>query len=107
MKNVLDGSKVEQFQLEKNEQQLLNSSIQSSYATKEIVSEFKVALNRYLHKSAIPSELDLKSIQERQLGHTVTNIFAVESERCVHGYPRAFMVKLKALLKFSTLKSLS
>jgi len=92
MKNVLDGGKVEQFQLEKNEQQLLNSSIQSSYATKEIVSEFKVALNRYLHKSAIPSELDLKSIQERQLGHTVTNIFAVESERCMHGYPRAFMV---------------
>ena len=89
MKNVLDG--VEQFQLEKNEQ-LINSTIHSSYATKEIISEFKVALNRYLHKSASPSELDLKSIQERQLGHNVTNIFAVESERCMHGYPRAFMV---------------
>lgn len=97
MKTLLDGD----FQLEKPEQ-LLNSTIQSSYATKEVISEFKVALNRYLHKSATPSELDLKSIQERQLGQTVTNIFAVESEKCMHGYPRAFLVTLLLNLRFQS-----
>ena len=79
--------------MEKSEQ-FVNSTIHSTYATKEVISELKNAINIYLHKSVAPSELELKLIQERQLGQNVTNIFAVESEKCMHGYPRAFMVNL-------------
>lgn len=56
-----------------------------------IDEEVKAALE-LLRTSENPTEADLISIQDRQLGHDLTNIFAVEKERCSYGFTRAFVV---------------
>jgi hypothetical protein len=46
----------------------------------------------YLHGAQRPSPQEQQVIEVRQVGYKVKNLFAVESEKCMHGFPRAFVV---------------
>ena len=45
----------------------------------------------YLPSSVAPTVEDRRCIEERHLDHRVTGMYAVDSSRCKHGVPRAFM----------------
>ena len=43
----------------------------------------------------------VKVIEERQVFHRISNVFAIEASRCKYGFPRAYVVSLIIIFEFS------
>lgn len=48
-------------------------------------------IDKHLPKASYPSLGDIQVIEQRQLGHKVTNIFAVTKTKCQYGFPQAYV----------------
>ena len=69
---------------------IANNDCGSKHPSK--IAKASQIIENFLFKSDFPNLQDIKVIEQRQLGHKVTGIFAVESARCKYGFPRAYVV---------------